>query len=657
MSKIMELARRMAELSQKEEACRAYTLALQQGGVTPEEELEAAAYLLFSQGEYRVAYTTLVSLHQRGAYRQECLHILTQAFYEPNVKLQQTRYEKNCRLLKKYPYLFRQDFPRFEELPIRFYPYDDKGYIPFDTRTEQFGAYVNFNHPVVSRNFFADLENPILAADVFSQYELEYLHDNVRKSEWVGRENHIYLHYTDWAVFCAYLQCLNLGRLLAEEKLVFLIGDEVAQYPIDFKARFGIDYSKYPLKPVGIREVNRLIWHTQLSSHNGGDFFNEIMYDHPNVISYTSIMHDNLQEQIDWLKEKINARQGFEITAKFSAERIRELLSLGQITEKDALVAIFLGIEGLNEKVDPASRITPVLMLQPHFHNIVYDLNLNQQQDAAVLDSAQLKTIQSYSYFREFKYIKTFTPMRRPTTSYAASVRFMEEYREDGKLYPDVLMQHILNRSYMIGPNDKLCHDSVIVRFEDGKLNPKATFTALAAFLDIPYTESMTYCSGTSGKNPESLKGNVRGFDPATVYRTYDDYADDAERALMELLMQDVYKEYEYDFQYYKGEPIDDAWVEDTLSRCNCLTNMIKEVYPESYRKSMEKLTEDSGITLADDLENSLQKHMEDITENRRRIVHTLLKGLQLVNQNGQPLHFMKKLELDPALLEQPLYH
>ena len=28
-----------------------------------------------------------------------------------------------------------------------------------------------------------------------------------------------------------------------------------------------------------------------------------------------------------------------------------------------------------------------------------------------------------------------------------------------------------------------------MVRFEDGKLNPKATFTALAAFLDIPYTE------------------------------------------------------------------------------------------------------------------------------------------------------------------------
>lgn len=50
--------------------------------------------------------------------------------------------------------------------------------------------------------------------DVYSQYHLEYLNDNVRKSEWVGRENHIYLHYTDWMTFCAYLQCLELRPLL-----------------------------------------------------------------------------------------------------------------------------------------------------------------------------------------------------------------------------------------------------------------------------------------------------------------------------------------------------------------------------------------------------------------------------------------------------------
>ena len=33
-----------------------------------------------------------------------------------------------------------------------------------------------------------------------------------------------------------------------------------------------------------------MIWHTQLAAHNGGDFFNEIFYGHPNLLSYESIM-------------------------------------------------------------------------------------------------------------------------------------------------------------------------------------------------------------------------------------------------------------------------------------------------------------------------------------------------------------------------------
>lgn len=107
------------------------------------------------------------------------------------------RYERNCRLLKKYPYLFRRNIPSFEELTIRFYPFAEVGYIPFYAAEERFGAYINFKNPVISRNFFKDLEGPVLADDVYSQYELEYLADNVRKSEYVGRENHIYLHYTN----------------------------------------------------------------------------------------------------------------------------------------------------------------------------------------------------------------------------------------------------------------------------------------------------------------------------------------------------------------------------------------------------------------------------------------------------------------------------
>ena len=48
---------------------------------------------------------------------------------------------------------------------------------------------------------------------------------------------------------------------------------------------------------------------------------------------------------------------------------------------------------------------------------------------------------------------------------------------------------------------------------------------------------------------------------------------------------------------------------------------------------------------------------MKEFEENRKRNAKILLEGLRFVNKNGQPLRMMPKLELDPALLEQPLYH
>ena len=270
----IDIARRCAELNAVADANNAYVVALHQGGLAPEERMEAAVYLLRMGGDYKVAYTQFTALYSEGQFQAECLDIMTQAFYEPNVKPMKNRYEKNCAALAKYPYLFRTDFPKFEELALRFYPFDDNGYLPFDPQKQEFGGYVNYNNPVVSRNFFKNLDNPILAQDVYSQYELEYLNDNVRPSEDIGRENHLYLHYASWEAFCAHLQVLNLRELLKQKKIVFLFGDELSRYPIDFREMYGIDYSQYPVKPIGVKDVHRLIWHTQLSSDNGGDFFN-----------------------------------------------------------------------------------------------------------------------------------------------------------------------------------------------------------------------------------------------------------------------------------------------------------------------------------------------------------------------------------------------
>ena len=651
----IEMARKLADYQQVESAQKAYALVLGQAEKTPEEELEAANYLFFSQGNYQMAYSAFVSLYNRGHFQTELMDLMLQAFYLPNVDEQKARYEANCQALAQYPYLFRQDFPAFEDLPVLFFPYDDHGVIPFSKTERHFGAYVDFRRPVIDRYFFKDLENPILAQDVFSQYQLEYLNDNVRKSEWVGRENHIYLHYSDWMLFCTYLPCLDFVPLLTEQKLVFLFGEEISQYPIDFKARFGIDYSQYPVKPIGIREVKRMIWHTQLAAHNGTDFFNEVLYGHPNLLIIGTTMWKDMLKNIKQVKERLRKR---------ALKNSYIQLQLGQLkapTDKDILVSLFLDEKYARNGLDAKSRIVPALLFQPHFSNIQYELRYNETTTKTALFSKEYDAIKDSPIFREFKYIKAFTAMRRITTSYGATIRFMQEYKESENtkkknLVGDAFSQRLLNRSFMVDPKDRLYQDSVLVRFEDGKLNPTATFTALAEFLDIPYTESMTYCSGISGINPESLKGNDRGFDPAAVYRTYDDYSDDADRALLEYFMRDAYARYGYQFHYYQGEEVDLSWIDEKLSQMITLDQRMLETFQEAVR--VEVTTKDGvPVDNVDTARAMAEKRVTRARSNRFNITHALFRGLCFVSHSGQPLRYMDQLKLDPALLEQPLYH
>lgn len=151
--------------------------------------------------------------------------------------------------------------------------------------------------------------------------------------------------------------------------------------------------------------------------------------------------------------------------------------------------------------------------------------------------------------------------MRRFTTSHGATVKFMyqsslknekareEDSKEKHSVVSDAVSERVMNRSFMIDPGDRLYHDGVLVRFEDGKLNPTATFTALAAFLDLPYTESMTYCSENGERNygseiTEDTKiygKRITGFNVETIYRTYDDYVNDSERKFIEYFLRDAY--------------------------------------------------------------------------------------------------------------------
>ena len=663
--KAIEIAQRLAQLNEIDKAVKAYKVALTEEP-DPTTQMEAAAYILqFGKGEdYKISYTFFRDLYNRGVFQENILEIMDEAFFEPNLRLMKSRYDRNCKYLSKYPYIFRSDFPKFEDLPLRFYPYDDNSYTPFDMEAQRFGEYVNFRDTVIKHNFFHDLENPILAEDVTSQYELEYLRDNVRKSEDVARENHIYLYYNSWPLFCSYLTCLNLKPLLDSRKFVFLFEDERCKYPIDFKEEFGVDYSQCTVQPVRVGEVTKLVWHTQLSTHNGGDFFNEVFDSHPNLLCLPSMMMYSVEESIKKSREAFervsSLKQALEYIEGWPPQTIEELYRMRDRTDKDILVAIFLNNEMATAGLDRESRIVPAVFFQPHFHNIVYSLKVDEK-NRAVLNAANYELVKKSPVFQGFKYIKTFTPMRRFTTSHGATVRFMyasalasnKEGKETKSVVSDAISERVLNRSFMIDPEDRLYHDSVLVRLEDGKLNPKATFSALSAFLDLPYTESMTYCS-ENGKARDYGGGLTDGFDPAPIYRTYDEYVNDSERQFIEYFLRDAYEYYGYSFQYYDDSAVDQKKTEEWISGFDTMNHYIIETWKEVF--GTIKLAVD-GEEKDAQRQQMLESFLDDMYKNRVRIVKILMRGLNFINENGQPLRMMPKLELNPALLEQPLYH
>jgi len=212
----------------------------------------------------------------------------------------------------------------------------------------------------------------------------------------------------------------------------------------------------------------------------------------------------------------------------------------------------------------------------------------------------------------------------------------------------------------MIDPEDRLYHDSVLVRFEDGKLNGKATFTALAEFLDLPYTESLSVCS-ECGKPVPYLGGNgyAPGFSPDAVYRTYDDFINDSEGYFIEYFLRDAYEHYGYDFQYYDGAELSEESACELIRNFERVNHYMGETWREVYKRA--HVSTDSGAVTpeieASVQEKLLENHMQNVEKLRFSNVNILLEGLRFVNKNGQPLYMMPKLKLDPGLLEQPLYH
>ena len=173
-----------------------------------------------------------------------------------------------------------------------------------------------------------------------------------------------------------------------------------------------------------------------------------------------------------------------------------------------------------------------------------------------------------------------------------------------------------------------------------------------------------------SGEGPDIFGGQAGAFDIVSQYNveenavdlsdqpwveTYDEFANDDERAFLEYFLRDVYETYGYDFHYYKGEPVDEEWVTKKISRFTTLNRFISRSWESLYRNTHNQKT---GAPLdQEEIERRIQDTLSGLDSNRLHVSKLLMRGLRFINEDGQPLKMMTPLKLDPALLEQPLYH
>ena len=118
--------------------------------------------------------------------------------------------------------------------------------------------------------------------------------------------------------------------------------------------------------------------------------------------------------------------------------------------------------------------------------------------------------------------------------------------------------------------------------------------------------------------------------------------------------MRDAYEYYGYSFQYYDDSAVDQKKTEEWISGFDTMNHYIIETWKEVF--GTIKLAVD-GEEKDAQRQQMLESFLDDMYKNRVRIVKILMRGLNFINENGQPLRMMPKLELNPALLEQSVYH
>lgn len=481
-------------------------------------------------------------------------------------------YEKNRMALESYPWWLYGALPSFGELSKETRQVDEDLYKPTKINTKP---------------FFRDLSKPLLVKNEYNSYHFGYLVDNVRASEDFGADNHIYMYYDSKEEFYRLLQAVDITTYLAGKKIVFLIGAEELDkhYPLDFKYEYGIWYEAMGSKPVRVDEIQRLV--LRISKYYSGNIFCSGILDwHKNLMTIKgfgltgiSYLYDKLLKghSIAEVYDLLQDNESTYISGEFSA-----LFAPWGRTPGD-----FITVPSFDNFFDELKKLFPEdyhpqqdEWLKGMFiaYSVAMGKNLNQRIAPALVFESHPRAVQitdiskNDALFGKFKYFRSLSIIRR-NTAVAASILESNSigihvYYHDvvaerqGSYYPAVTYacaadwqeapEYLYSMPNYVEEGSDALDYTAMVRFEDLKLEPKATLEAILDFLDMEWDDGLLHTTANGESESMLIHGDlIKDFDPTPVLRKREKMLSPFDHYRMELLTGDMLEPWGYKPIYY----------------------------------------------------------------------------------------------------------
>lgn len=505
---------------------------------------------LFEQQRYREAVAAFAEIYNSSKNKDEraaVFETLADSFYAPNEEALRENYEKNLQALKQYPYFWQKVFRKFEELTFQLFPISDEYFYCYSKERDCFFGEYDAATRHQMRYFFENLDEPLKVENEDNFYNLNFLNDNVRDSEDYAGDNHIYLFYDTLDPLERLMLTCDLEPVLQQKKFVFLVGEENRdRYPINFKKKFGIDYSQMKPRPLRIEEINR-IYFNQWYSRSGTDFFEGVLNgsDHILVINawffYELSAKDVIETYVDYIQDPeriINVSQFLDVVQKrindvklnvwqYIAAALPDVLSgRTAVTVHEMWKAIMIATMQVSfqmEKKQYLSRIAPIIFYDPHYPTYPHYFEL----------------------LKYFKYPAVEATFREPIMRL---IRYMGRF---GLGRNEETLRLVLRSAYeqsKILPRWLTDAGYYVAKFEDLKLNSEKTLRTICRFFNIPYTEKLLDGSiglwGALGAN--EMGERLIGYDTRAVNRDISDMVPPEDRKRLELYYWNIHHHFRY---------------------------------------------------------------------------------------------------------------